>query len=331
MKRIYILALSILLIICLIIWIGPFRIIRAASMADWRIIAIALLIHLAVVAVRSLRWGFIIGQPRRMGVNFKVKTIGLFAGNLSPMRSAGEVMNAVAGKKLNGIELSEGLSAGLTERFFDLGIGGALLLMAAVMVPVIRILALFGAFLSVLITYLIYIFNWREEKGLRIYRRMHRVMERLPISEEILENLYTRLTAGIRGMIGYTRSYSNFRSMGLIFILSLLSWFMECLRLYLVFMAFRVEIAFSAVIIIFLLANLVGILSALPGGMGSMEVSMTGLFVIFGVSEVMAGSVALLDRIISFWTVTVLGAILSSFYAGEIFDEVRSYVLDIRS
>lgn len=331
MKRFYFFALSILLILALIIWMGPSRIIRAVYMADWMIIAIALLIHMGVLAVRGLRWGFIIGQPWRMRVNFMVKTIGLFAGNLSPMRSAGEVMNALAGKKLNGIELSEGLSAGLTERFFDLGIGGVLLLLAAVMVPVIRVIALFGAILSVLITYLIYLVNWREEKGLRIYQRIHSIIERLPVSEETLENLYERLTSGIKGMIGYTRSYSNFTSLGVIFILSLLSWLMECLRLYLVFMAFGVETSFSAVIIIFLLANLVGILSALPGGMGSMEVSMAGLFVVFGVPGFLAGSIALVDRIISFWMVTALGAIFSSCYAGEIFDEVRSYILDIRA
>ena len=331
MKKIYFFILSVLLILALIVWMGPLRVLRAVCMADWRIIALAFLIHLAVVAVRGLRWGFLIDQPWRIGTNFTVKSIGLFAGNLSPMRSAGEVMNAVAGKKLNGIDLSEGLSAGLTERFFDLGIGGFLLFGAAVFVPKIRIIALFGAFLSAIIAYIIYLVNWREEKSLRIYHRIHRVIERFPVSEKTLENLYTRLTSGIRDMIGYTRSYSSFRALGVVFGLSLLSWLMECLRLYLVFLSFGAEIAFSAVVMIFLLANLIGILSALPGGMGSMEVSMAGLFVLFGVPGFIAGSIAIVDRLISFWSVTALGAILSSYYAGDILDVVRSYILDIKT
>jgi len=67
-----------------------------------------------------------------------VKTIGLFAGNFSPMRSAGEVMNAVAGKNINKITLHKGLSAGLTERFFDLLIVGILLVMASIWIENVR-------------------------------------------------------------------------------------------------------------------------------------------------------------------------------------------------
>ncbi|MDI9615121.1 UPF0104 family protein [Methanothermobacter sp.] len=331
MKKIYFFLLSVLLILVLILWIGPLKVLRSIYMADWRIMGLAFLLHLAVIAVRGLRWGFIIGQPWSLGTNFTVKSIGLFAGNLSPMRSAGDVMSAVAGKKLNGIGLSEGLSAGLTERFFDIGIGGFLLLLSAVLVPRIRIIALLGAFLSVFMTYMIYLVNWREEKSLRIYRRMHGIIERLPISDNTLENLHMKLTSGIRDMIDYTKSYSSFSVLAVIFGLSLISWLMECLRLYLVFMAFGVETTFSAVVIIFLLANLVGVLSALPGGVGSIEVSMTGLFVLFDVPGFIAGSIALVDRLISFWSVTALGAILSSYYAGDILDEVKSYILDFKT
>ncbi|MDI6701651.1 UPF0104 family protein [Methanothermobacter wolfeii] len=331
MKKAYFFILSFFLILLVIFWIGPSRIIYSVSRADLLIILMALAVHIMVLAVRGLRWGFIIGQTGRFRVNFIVKTIGLFAGNLSPMRSAGEVMNALAGKKLNGIQLSEGLSAGLTERFFDLGIGGFLLIAAAVLMPQVRIAALFGAVLSLLITYLIYLVNWREEKGLKIYERIHSLLERLPISERTLDNLYVKLTEGIRNMIGYTRAYSNFTSILVIFSLSLLSWLMECLRLYLVFLAFGVEVAFSAVIIIFLLANLIGILSALPGGMGSMEVSLTALFVLFGVQGSVAGSIAIVDRLISFWFVTALGVVFSSYYARDILEEVKSGILDVKS
>ena len=80
------------------------------------------------------RWGYIIDKPYEFKNNFIVKTIGLFAGNFSPMRSAGEVMNAVAGKNINKITLHEGLSAGLTERSFDFLIVGLLLVMAAIWV-----------------------------------------------------------------------------------------------------------------------------------------------------------------------------------------------------
>ena len=86
-----------------------------------------------------------------------------------------------------------------------------------------------------------------------------------------------------------------------------MSWILECLRLYVVFYAFNVEISFTSVIIILILANIIGIASALPGGIGSIELSLTGLFTLFGVPAALGGSITLADRLVSFWMVSVLG------------------------
>jgi len=96
--------------------------------------------------------------------------------------------------------------------------------------------------------------------------------------------------------------------------LAILSWLLEGLRLYVVFYAFNVPVDFALVFIIFLLANFVGVVSALPGGIGSIEISLTGLFLLLGVPEVLAGSMALADRMVSFWAVSALRIIFSSYY-----------------
>ena len=83
--------------------------------------------------------------------------------------------------------------------------------------------------------------------------------------------------------------------------------------------------------IIFILANVVGVLSALPGGLGSIEISLTGLFVLFGVPSALAGSIALVDRLVSFWLVTALGIIFSAYYARDILDEIKNYSIDLSS
>ncbi|MCK9151583.1 UPF0104 family protein [Methanobacterium alcaliphilum] len=329
MKQFYVLIVSLLLVILLILWLGPINIINALKSADWWLILLALIIHLVVVGIRALRWGFIIDQPFEFKKNYIVKTIGLFAGNFSPMRSAGEVLNAVAGKKINGITLSEGLSAGLTERFFDLAIVGVLLLISAIFIPKVRVLAFLGGLISIGVTVLVYLINWRERSGLILYEKIHKIFSKLPIKEEILDNFYNKFTVGLKGIIEYTQSYSNFKNLTVICVLSLMSWLLECLRLFIVFAAFNIEISFFAIIIIFLLANLVGILSALPGGIGSIEISLTGLFVLFGVSASLAGSIALVDRLVSFWIVTVMGIIFSAYYASDILGEIKKYTLDL--
>jgi len=330
MKKFYVFILGLILIIVLIIWLGPDNIIYAFLKVQWYFIVLAIATHISIIFVRSVRWGFIINKRRSYIDNFIVKTIGLFAGNLSPMRSAGEILNAVAGKKINRIPFSQGLSAGLAERFFDLGIAGALLIISAFFVPVIRWIALIGGLISILLMVLIYLVNWREGIGVRLYDRIHRIIERFPIGENTLDRMYTMITGTIMDIIDYSRSYSQSMDILIIFLLSSLSWLMECVRLYLVFAAFNVYTSFFVIVIIFLLANFIGIISMLPGGMGSIEISLTTLFILFDIPVYLAGSIALMDRLISFWMVNLLGLIFSAYYAREILEDIRS-TLDIQS
>ncbi|BDZ67530.1 UPF0104 family protein [Methanobacterium ferruginis] len=331
MKRYYVFLVSILLLMLLVIWIGPQKMWDVIKTANPWLILLAVFIHLFVVWIRSLRWGYIINQPWEFKKNFIVKTIGLFAGNVSPMRSAGEVLNAVAGKKINKITLSEGLSAGLTERFFDGLIGAILLIICAFILPKVQVIAMLGGLISIGLLILIYLINWREDTSLWIYNRIHYLFRILPISEELVENFYHKFTEGLRSMIEYTKTFSSFQNLIIVFFLTLTSWLLECIRLYVVFVAFDVQINFAAIIIIFLLANIIGVVSALPGGIGSIELSLTGLFLLFGVSGAVGGSIAMLDRLASFWVVTALGIVFSSYYAHDILDEIKGYTLGLRT
>ncbi|PKL73082.1 MAG: hypothetical protein CVV29_05385 [Methanobacteriales archaeon HGW-Methanobacteriales-2] len=331
MKRYCVFLVSILLLALLIIWIGPQQMWDVIKTANPWLILLAVGIHLFVVWIRSLRWGYIINQPWEFKKNFIVKTIGLFAGNFSPMRTAGEVLNAVAGKKINGITLSEGLSAGLTERFFDGVIVAVLLILCAFLLSKVRLIAIMGVLASLGLLVVIYLINWREDTSLWIYHRIHSILRFLPISEEVVENFYLKFTEGLRSMIEYTKTFSSFKNLLVVFLFTAVSWLLECVRLYVVFVAFNVEINFVAIIIIFLLANIIGIVSALPGGIGSIELSLTGLFVLFGISSALGGSIALVDRLASFWVVTALGIIFCSYYAQDILEEIKEYTLGLKS
>ena len=329
MKRFYVFAVSISLIILLILWIGPINIINAFKTASWGWLLVALLIHLLVIEVRSLRWGFIIDKPFEIKNNYIVKTIGLFAGNFSPMRTAGEVLNAVAGKKINKISLSEGLSAGLTERLFDFLIVALLLIIASVWIENMRFVSILGAVGALVMVLLVYLVNWREDTSIWIYDKIHPFLCKLPINEGTLDNIYSKLTKGLKGMTTHTNSFTTSRNLVFVAILAFMSWILECLRLFVVFYAFNVQISFTSVIVILILANIVGIASALPGGIGSIELSLTGLFALFGVPAALGGSIALADRLVSFWMVSVLGIFFSSYYAKDILGEIKNYTLDI--
>ncbi|HHT19280.1 MAG TPA: flippase-like domain-containing protein [Methanobacterium sp.] len=331
MKRYYVFLVSILLLALLIIWIGPHQMWDVIINANIWLILLAVSIHLFVVWIRSLRWGYIIKQPWEFKKNFIVKTIGLFAGNFTPMRTGGEVLSAVAGKKINQITLSEGLSAGLTERFFDSIIVAVLLITCAFLIPKVKLIAILGGLVSLGLLLLIYLINWREDTSLWIYNRVHYIFRFLPLSEELVENFYHKFTVGLKSIVEYTRLFSSLKNLLIVLLLTTGSWIFECVRLYVVFMAFDVKISFLAIIIIFLLANIIGILSILPGGIGSIELSLTGLFMLFGVPSALGGSIAMVDRLASFWIITALGIIFSAYYARDILYEIKNYTIGLKS
>lgn len=316
----------------LIIWIGPLNIIAALKTANWWFILLALGIHLIVLTIRSIRWGFIINQTTEFKKNFIVKTIGCFAGNISPLKTAGEVLTAVAGKNINKIQLSEGLSAGLTERFFDLGIVGILIIIPGLFVPEIRHIALLGGAITLTGTIFVYIINWTENTSVWIYNKIHPIICKLPIKEETLDNIYQKFTTGLQEMINYSKSFKNFKNLTFVVLLTLTSWLLECLRLYTVFYAFHISVQFTQVIIIFLLSSVIGMISLLPGGLGSEEISSTSLFIIFGgVPSALAGSIILTDRLVSYWLINIMGIIFSTYYAKNILNELKKYTLNLQS
>ncbi len=322
---------SLILICFLILWIGPYEILIVLETANWMLILLALITHIIAIGLRAIRWGFIINKNRDFKSNFIVKIIGLFAGNLSPLKSAGEPVTALAGNKINDIEISEGLSAALTERFFDLGVIGIFLIAAIFLIPQIRFLSIIGAFITLGMVVFIYAINWRENVSIKIYQKLHPWLKKLPLKKKFIDVLYYKIIYGLKGMVKYTSSFTNFKNMSVLVILSISCWLIESVRLLIIFYAFKLEISLITVIIILLLANFIGVVSALPGGIGSFEISMTGLFVLFRVPGNLAGSIVLIDRFISFWIVNLLGLIFTSFYAHDLLEDIKKYVLDAQS
>lgn len=94
--------------------------------------------------------------------------------------------------------------------------------------------------------------------------------------------------------------------MSIILILTVISWILECSRLLLVFYAFSIDIRLVTVILILLLANIMGVVTALPGCIGAVEISLTGLCMFFGIPEGTSAGIVILDRFISFWLINMI-------------------------
>ncbi|OGL41888.1 MAG: hypothetical protein A2042_06970 [Candidatus Schekmanbacteria bacterium GWA2_38_11] len=92
-------------------------------------------------------------------------------------------------------------------------------------------------------------------------------------------------------------------------IISILSWFCECLAFYLVLAGLGSNVSCFNAAFIYSFATIVGALSMLPGGIGTTETSMTGILIILKVLRPVAVAATFIIRTCTLWFAVVIGAI----------------------
>lgn len=91
---------------------------------------------------------------------------------------------------------------------------------------------------------------------------------------------------------------------------SVLIWFADGLRLYLVAKSLRADVSFSVAEFVALMSALLTILPITPAGLGVVEVAMIGVLKLVDVDANLAGSIAFMDRLITYWSLVLIGLIL---------------------
>ena len=74
--------------------------------------------------------------------------------------------------------------------------------------------------------------------------------------------------------------------------------------------SFGVSINPAVAVFIALTASLLTTLPITPAGLGAVEGTMTAAFVIVGFDNNLGGSIALVDRVISYWSIFAFGSIV---------------------
>jgi uncharacterized protein (TIRG00374 family) len=92
--------------------------------------------------------------------------------------------------------------------------------------------------------------------------------------------------------------------------ISILSWGLECLGVYLCAVGLDADQPFLLVVFVFAISSLVGVLSMLPGGIGAVEAGLAGQFVtVAGLSAGLAVALTLLIRLATLWFATLIGIV----------------------
>ena len=80
--------------------------------------------------------------------------------------------------------------------------------------------------------------------------------------------------------------------------------------MFLVMRASGLDTPFSLALFVMLAGALATAFPLTPAGLGAVELTMSGLLVLFGVDRGLAVSVTLLDRLISYWSFLIIGGLV---------------------
>lgn len=91
---------------------------------------------------------------------------------------------------------------------------------------------------------------------------------------------------------------------------TLIIWLCEGARLYCVLQGLNIHLGLSVIVFIALASSLLTTIPFTPAGLGAVEGTMVFVLTTFAVEKNLAGSVAILDRVISYWSIIFFGAIV---------------------
>jgi len=277
--------------------ISPLEALKALGAADLRLFLLAVVVYYSTFPLRGIRWRVVLGNLATPGTKpppgpwhlAVVILASWFANCLLPAK-LGDLYRAYHLKRNGASGFSEAAGTVLIERLLDLTVVVTALAVSAVFLigsVSRRTLAEVGGLGALLLLVAVV--------GVSLFYRFGpRLRQRLPAR---LADIYLRLEYGTR---------AGLRRLPLTLALTVAIWACEVSRLALVTQALGVKIALPMVVFAALANSVLTTVPFTPGGLGLVEVGVAGLFSL-AVSLEVGVTVALADRLISYWSLILSG------------------------
>ena len=269
---------------------------RAALVSfEYSLVPAILGLVLLSYAVRFVRWVYYL---KLLDVRMPLaQNVAIFAAGLSMTVSPGKlggVLKSVFIRQVNGTPIAHTMPAVVTERVTD---GTGMILWG-----LLGALAFsFGlvSFLSFLTVTVVGIAVLRSK---RLSLLAEKTLSKLP--------LLNRLAPHTEAFHGASNELLAARPLVVGTAISLCSWGLEILAVYLCVVAMGAEVHFLVVTFIFAVASLGGALTMLPGGIGAAEAGMAGMFVsIVNLSGGLSVALTFVLRLATVWFATLIGVL----------------------
>jgi hypothetical protein len=318
-KSIGLLLIGLCIVLLIVHFVGVGEVIDVVRMADKPyLFFVALGIQIGTMWLWAVRWKILLDLFSSVSVKtaFKGILIGVFFNNITPVaRAGGEPFRAYYVEKKEGVNFENAFATVAIDRILD-SLPFLVIIMASLLYSVLLlnvsihmiIILIFALVFNVVLLSLVLYFslNLRAAKRLAfsILRFAARFSKKLLTYENNVESAIEQYHQAIMTFSSHKRQL--FLSLSISFIF----WFLVILRNYLVVLTLGYDVRFMAIVVIQMVGTLAGILPILPGGLGSIEGVMIFLYFSFSFPIPVAVSASLLDRLISFWITTGLGAIV---------------------
>lgn len=307
--RLAFLALGAAVLVLLIVGTDVGELQQAVRRADRTLLAGAFALLVLDVGLKAVRWRFMASQLAEPPLSFGHAGIAVLAGvaaaSLAPARGI-ELAKPLLLRRSRGVPLSTSTAAVVVERLLDgVGLivmfGASLVLLPAGRAAVFRPVFAAIGILIVGIGLVLAVPSWISGVSTR-------VISVLPLPASLKPRALSLVQGFFRGMLMWRRREQLWIAVAI----SIAATVVESLRLTLVCAALGTPITVAQAMFTFSLANLVAVLTLIPGGVGVTELSMAGILRLIATVGPPAALTAtvLVDRMLAYYLVVVAGSLI---------------------
>ncbi|MCC6013310.1 MAG: flippase-like domain-containing protein [Candidatus Verstraetearchaeota archaeon] len=307
------LIIGIIIFIIYLQFIGLKTLVNEIIIADKTTLFLLLLIDIICIGLFTLSWYLFLGNPSiKFRDCFEIVLISIFCDLMIPTASiSGEVVRINLTARKANIGLGKATTSVILHRIMlTLTFGVIIILCGLKLINYNLLLALFLITISIIIISSLILALYAIKKYKKLIERIIDVFEK--IIKKIRPNFNIKVEEDISKL---EKDLENIRVLILSFIFLIVRWLLLALIPYLAFISMNYYVSYWIVLTVSSLMSMIQIIPiGIPGMIGIMEISITVLFMEFGIPLEIASSVTILMRIITFWFELFLGFVITSIY-----------------
>lgn len=285
------------------------------SRVNLPLILVAFLLWGLESLVRTFRWKVLLDRiDIKIGFPdaWKIMVASMFVSNLSPAKT-GDPIRSVMLKRNRNESFSSSISSIVIERILDI-----IFLIAVALTSMFFLFTQLQGigqwlYISICLYIMIIILGiFIISSETRSHKFFTKVFSFFSFISKV-KSYKKKVEEGSRKLHKAFNSYKHVPTLTLSFLLTVLLWTLQASVTFVSFLSLGLTVPFWACVAVIPLAVLIGVLTFLPGAVGSAEViTVTFFTALFSVTLSQATAVALISRLLIFWPYVFVGAILFS-------------------